>query len=341
MQYVQIDAKSAKAFSGHGKTMRKLGMPLTESRMTTLFAKAIASRVLTYQEWFILTKIIEEDIRYAEHMDGVCASLGATPQERLRRKYARIAVIREILEKSRVGKTERERVRDFYRTIGVSVLEDEYAGHIIRDYLGPEKDFVYKLLKELLEVRESVDILDVGFGRGRYLIPFSKEDRLRVIGIDYSLLMELLTLRIAQLQGGVTVDARAGDATRIEFLDRSFDLTMCMYNTLGNIPQELQALREMRRVTRKGGLIVLSVCSDKSLDHRLEMYERMGLTVERIEDGKVYTKEGLTSKGYTREALERVLNETGLDVGLSGSVGFVDAGIFEVGVGYVAVVVAP
>src|SRR6266496_227418 len=59
------------------------------------------------------------------------------------------------------------------------------------------------------------------------------------------------------LKLGRTVDLREGDAHALEFPDGSFDTVVCTFSLCG-IPDERQAVAEMRRVLRPGGLLLLA-----------------------------------------------------------------------------------
>ncbi|GEM_PF-1095535 len=324
MQLVRVSPQTVRVLSRHVDKMERLKLPLTEPQIRTLFEKAINQRELTPQEMFMLSKLLKEDERYGRHMANVCASLGARPISRLREFFTSLCITKEILEESAPRKSESARVMDFYQTIGVMVLEEPYCAEMVRHYLGPEKDELFRIINDLSYERK-LDILDVGFGKGRYLIELSRRENLHVVGIDYSLLMQLLTRRIAQLNG-IAVDARDGDATKMVFPDSSFDVTICMYNTLGNIPEDVRALGEMKRVTRKGGLVIISLLSEHALPFQLAIYHEMGLTVKETTDDRVYTHQGLVSKRHTKLALKNLMEKVGLD-----------GEILEVGIGYVAV----
>src|SRR6266536_25154 len=58
-------------------------------------------------------------------------------------------------------------------------------------------------------------------------------------------------------QLGRAVDLREGDAHALEFPDGSFDTVVCTFSLCG-IPDERQAVAEMRRVLRPGGLLLLA-----------------------------------------------------------------------------------
>ena len=74
----------------------------------------------------------------------------------------------------------------------------------------------------------------------------------RVVGCDFSLGM----LRVGARAGHAGVDLVAGDALRLPFADGAFDAVTISFG-LRNTPDPDRALRELLRVTRPGGRVVV------------------------------------------------------------------------------------
>jgi ubiquinone/menaquinone biosynthesis C-methylase UbiE len=100
----------------------------------------------------------------------------------------------------------------------------------------------------------SGDVLEVAVGTGLNL--GSYPDDIRLTGVDFSpAMLERARDRAREL--GRPVDLREGDADALEFADGSFDTVVCTFSLCG-IPDERQAVAEMRRVLRPGGLLLLA-----------------------------------------------------------------------------------
>lgn len=93
--------------------------------------------------------------------------------------------------------------------------------------------------------------LDVGCGEGRFC-RMLKAAGVRTIGIDPT--QPLLDLARQRDPGG---DYRLGRAERLEFETASFDLVVS-YITLIDIPDFRAAIREMARVVRPGGSLLIA-----------------------------------------------------------------------------------
>jgi ubiquinone/menaquinone biosynthesis C-methylase UbiE len=97
------------------------------------------------------------------------------------------------------------------------------------------------------------DVLEVAIGTGLNLAHYDAEQT--VTGVDLSpAMLDIARQRAADL--GRSVDLREGDAHHLPFDDASFDTVVCTFS-LCNIPDPHQAVREMRRVLRPGGRLVL------------------------------------------------------------------------------------
>jgi demethylmenaquinone methyltransferase / 2-methoxy-6-polyprenyl-1,4-benzoquinol methylase len=78
----------------------------------------------------------------------------------------------------------------------------------------------------------------------------------RVVGCDFSLGMLRVGARAGRGSGEHRVDLVAGDALRLPFVDGSFDAATISFG-LRNTADPDQALRELLRVTRPGGRLVV------------------------------------------------------------------------------------
>ena len=98
------------------------------------------------------------------------------------------------------------------------------------------------------------DTLEVGIGTGLNLPFYGQQARLT--GIDFSPdMLALARQRAARL--GREADLREADALALPFPDASFDTVVCTF-TLCAVPDDRQAVAEMTRVLRPGGLLLLA-----------------------------------------------------------------------------------
>lgn len=98
------------------------------------------------------------------------------------------------------------------------------------------------------------DVLEVAIGTGLNLEHYPPD--VRLTGIELSpAMLQIARKRAADLPRDV--DLQEGNAHRLDFPDASFDTVVCTFS-LCAIPDERQAVAEMHRVLRPGGLLLLA-----------------------------------------------------------------------------------
>ena len=154
---------------------------------------------------------------------------------------------------------------------------DECKDFYIREdkHWGGDLDVIRKYVEKFCEL----SILDVGVGYAWHLanllfiIPSSVRIT-RTIGLDYSekMLQKAAEFLASFCPGGRCarehMQLKHGDILSLPFERDSFDVVLCLNNTLGNISggefkdaaiNRCKALKEINRVLRVGGYIILSV----------------------------------------------------------------------------------
>lgn len=104
----------------------------------------------------------------------------------------------------------------------------------------------------ILAVRPGEQVLEVGYGPGALLRLLRGTDAARVCGVDPSPDMRKLAGRRAP-----GADLRLGDAAGTGFPDGAFDCVVSV-NTVALWPDLGAGLRELRRITREDGRVVLA-----------------------------------------------------------------------------------
>jgi len=129
-------------------------------------------------------------------------------------------------------------------------------------------------------------VLEIGPGTGYYTLPVAEwvgpDGRLDIFDLQQEMLDH--TLRRAVARGLTNVEARQGDARALPYPDAVYDAAF-LVTVLGEIPDQVQALRELRRVLKPGGrLVVGELWGDPHVvpARRLrERAEQAGLRFER------------------------------------------------------------
>jgi ubiquinone/menaquinone biosynthesis C-methylase UbiE len=113
-------------------------------------------------------------------------------------------------------------------------------------------------LRETLEPEVGERILEIGPGTGYYTLDIAEwigvDGTLEIFDIQQQMLDH--TMRRAHERGLPNVNATLGDAQRLPHDDDSFDAVV-LTTVLGEIPDQDAALREIARVLRPGGRLVV------------------------------------------------------------------------------------
>ena len=113
-------------------------------------------------------------------------------------------------------------------------------------------------LREILEPMPGERVLEVGPGTGYYALPVADwlgpDGRLDVFDLQQEMLDH--TMRRAAERGLANITPTQGDARQLPYDDAAFDAAY-LVTVLGEIPDQVAALGELRRVIRPGGRIVV------------------------------------------------------------------------------------
>jgi ubiquinone/menaquinone biosynthesis C-methylase UbiE len=135
---------------------------------------------------------------------------------------------------------------------------EEYFGHY-RDFWW-NADFL-ELMARRWRLSQYHSVLDVGCGQchwSRLLLPhLQPHSHITALDQDPKWAQGNDTLVGKFAEYGATIEFRHGDAQCLPFNDDCFDVVTCQ-TVLIHVADPLSALKEMRRVTRPGGLVICS-----------------------------------------------------------------------------------
>ena len=141
-------------------------------------------------------------------------------------------------------------------------------------------------LREALDPQPGERMLEVGPGTGYYTLPVADwlgpQGSLHILDVQQDMLDH--TMRAARERSLANLEPRHGDARALPYEAASFDAAY-LVTVLGEIPDQDAALRELRRVLRPGGRLVVGelaadphMVGERTLRRRAEA---AGLSFER------------------------------------------------------------
>lgn len=188
------------------------------------------------------------------------------------------------------------------------------------------------IICEYVEKFKDAEVIELGTGHAWHianLFFLAATNLKRIVGIDYSQKMierAKLLLNSIIYNGNYLIDMieiRKGNILSLPYKKESFDVAILLNNTIGNIPGETfakardkrkKALREIRRVIRNTGFIILSVYNSKKLteedkygrvfelDHKLSNIESFDLVIRYKQTGTPYY-----SHWFNQEEIRKLL----------------------------------
>ena len=170
-----------------------------------------------------------------------------------------------------------------------------------KNYDNPFNHFFFthsnQAVVKLLSLTEVVSILDVGVGTGILIeLVLLKSKMVRLFGVDIS--PEMVKRARKKFQGNNNVVIDLGSASKLPYKDNSFDFVTCS-NSFHHYPNSFQSLKEMKRVLKQGGKVVLL---DGCLDG---IFRQIVFKTENNinKEGKVYR--------YTKAQMKNLFNQVG------------------------------
>lgn len=157
-------------------------------------------------------------------------------------------------------------------------------------------------------LREGLDILDLGSGPGTITVDLARRvSPGRVIGVDASSEIVAQANGLAASSAVGNVEFRVGDAYALDFDDDTFDVVHA-HQTLQHLQHPVDALRELRRVLRPGGVLavrdvdyggVLTAPASDALTRWLELYHAVHAWNGGEPDAGRHLKAWVRDAGFT------------------------------------------
>lgn len=167
----------------------------------------------------------------------------------------------------------------------------DYWDFVLRNLPESYRKWFLEERKYLIKnITKDSKVLEVGCGDGRSLKDIINITK-NLTGIDHD------NKAIADAKNNFssysTIKIIKADATRLPFENEEFDFAICMttFANFGN--KKFIILKEMKRVLKKSGKIIISVFSEDALEERMKVYKATGVKIKEIKDGKIVFDESL------------------------------------------------
>ncbi len=180
--------------------------------------------------------------------------------------------------------------KEFYTEMGSNWLSDRKNA----DQTEEELSYVMRFLNK------NWKILDLACGYGRFTITLASKG-FRVEGVDITPIFIERAVEEAKKRN-IDIEFKIGGMTNLPYKDNSFYSIICMWNAFSELAPEKEqrnAISEIYRVLKKGGLAIVEVRNHRS----------SGLVEANIIDGF----EAMPSYNHTRGSIKRLLKLSRLE----------------------------
>jgi len=163
------------------------------------------------------------------------------------------------------------------------------------------------------KVKGSNKVLEAGVGIGR-IIPFIAPKIKLFVGIDNANLMLTESRQISKKYKNVEIRELDIEELNQNYPTNYFDYSLCIWNTLGNVKNEVKVLSQLSKVTSKE--IIITVYKKGTIENRKNWYNKVGIDIKKIDSKKeiFYTSSGLKSKSYNLEDIKKIAKKTNLKI---------------------------
>jgi ubiquinone/menaquinone biosynthesis C-methylase UbiE len=176
-----------------------------------------------------------------------------------------------------------------------------------KKYIEEETEFLK------LKLKGANRILEAGVGIGRLIpeiAPLVKE----FVGIDNANLVLNKSQEVAIKFPNVKIIKGELENLSKLFPQNYFDFSLCVWNTLGNVKDEAQVLKEIAQVTKKS--IFITVYHKGTLEDRKNWYKTVGVKISKVDKKNeiFYSESGLKSKSYSLEDIKEIAKASNLQI---------------------------
>lgn len=193
--------------------------------------------------------------------------------------------------------------------------KNEGQAHSI-DHLGESREYWWnedflELLSKRLSLQECKTVADIGCGNGIMSLNVAKylPEGASVKGLDFEkrhLKSARQKVRKSKKSEGIDFEFMEGNANDLPFTDEEMDLTFCQ-TLLIHVPEPLEVIKEMKRVTKKGNWVVALEPNNLVPNLMFDSIDQINFDVKdmlevievrlRCEKGKQRLGEGFSSLG--------------------------------------------
>ena len=188
----------------------------------------------------------------------------------------------------------------------VSIIHN--APPAYRELYAEEEKFLRK------NIPKGAKVLDIGCGDGRSLRSIEHIAK-EITGIDHD--DKAIELAKENFRNNPIAKFLKAEANKLPFQKNSFDSVICIGTFTNFGPIKDEALKEMKRVVKEKGDIILLAYSEKALKERLQLYKNHNVPIKKLEGSTVYFEDSVgdnISEQFSKEELKKIFDKHSLKI---------------------------
>jgi ubiquinone/menaquinone biosynthesis C-methylase UbiE len=193
-----------------------------------------------------------------------------------------------------------------YKGLPMEGLIATWYARVTRQDLKRHKRMAEQLVKK---IPTGGSVLEIAPGPGYFCVELARLGNYRITGLDISKsFVEIARQNAAE--AGLNIDFRLGNASDMPFDNEAFDFTFCQA-AFKNFTQPVQAIAEMYRVLRPGGLaVIVDLRRDASAEDIEQEIRGMGLGRVDAAMTRWTFKQMLLKSAYSIADIESLISQT-------------------------------
>lgn len=163
-------------------------------------------------------------------------------------------------------------------------------------------------------IKKDSKVLFVGCGDGREIKYILKNTK-NITGLDHN--KDAVNKAKQIFKKYPKIKIIFGEATNLPFRDKSFDYVLCMGVFMNLGKNKISSLKEMKRVLKNEGKIILDTYSENAMAERIKLYKKIGAPILKIKGTTVYLDYKMSdniSEQFSKKQLIWFFNKAKLEV---------------------------
>ena len=184
------------------------------------------------------------------------------------------------------------------------VRDTKLAPPIYQDYIKKEKSWIKK------KIKHTSSLIDVGCGEGRAVSFLSKLTD-SYMGVDF----DSKAISKAKKLENKKIKFKILDVTKLSdyFSRNSFEISVCLWNTIGNIENDERAIKEMYKITSKRCFI--TTLKKGNVKERIHYYNSYKINYKLDKRNEIFYSDAWgIARAYSRGDFKTLCRNVGFKV---------------------------